>query len=115
MEKTKLYEKKGQAAAVNAIITLAVGLAVITMIQIFTGVLSGQTYQLAEEKIDAITNTTIKEYVKGGIISSFSAQKQNADFTPIVGLAVITAIVLMLILGFTNVGGMSYSNSGRAL
>jgi hypothetical protein len=109
----KLYEKKGQAAAVNAIITLAVGLAVVTMIQIFTGVLSGQTYELAEDKIDNITDTEIQGYVKDGIKSAFSAQKQNADFTPIVGLAVITAIVLMLILGFSNLGGMSYG--GRAL
>jgi len=102
----KLYSKKGQVAAIGAIIALVVGLAVATLIQIFTGVLGGQTYQLTEAKIDAITNTTIKQYIKDSVVAGFNAQKQNAEFMPIVGLAVLTAVILSLFLGFTNVGGM---------
>ena len=78
----KLYSKKGQVAAIGAIIALVVGLAVATLIQIFTGVLGGQTYQLTESKIDAITNTTIKQYIKDSVVAGFNAQKQKAEFMP---------------------------------
>lgn len=99
-----IYKKDGQAGVVGAVITLSVGLSVVTLIQIFTGVLGGQTYQISEAKIDDITNTTIKGYIKDSIVAGFSAQKQNAEFLPIIGLAMVTALVMGLVLGFG--GGM---------
>lgn len=104
MQNTKLYEKKGQSGAVGAIITLVVGMGVAVLLLIFVGTLGGQTYQLTESKIDEITNTTIKNYVKDSVVSGFSALKTVSDYLPIVGLAVIIAVVLALVLGFTRVG-----------
>ena len=104
MENKKLYEKKGQSGAVGAIITLVVGMGVAVLLLIFVGTLGGQTYQLTESKIDGITNTTIKNYVKDSVVSGFSALKTVSDYLPIVGLAVIIAVVLALVLGFTRVG-----------
>lgn len=104
MQNTKLYEKKGQSGAVGAIITLVVGMGVAVLLLIFVGTLGGQTYQLTESKIDGITNTTIKNYVKDSVVSGFSALKTVSDYLPIVGLAVIIAVVLALVLGFTRVG-----------
>lgn len=107
----ELYEKKGQSGAVGAIITLVVGMGVAVLLLIFVGTLGGQTFQLTESKIDAITNTTIKNYVKDSVVSGFSALKTVSDYLPIVGLAVIIAVVLSLILGFTRIGG----SGGQAL
>ena len=111
MQKTKLenkkplYEAKGQTmGAVGAIIGLIVGVGVATLVLIFVGVLGGQTYQLTEAKIDEITNTTIKNYVKDSVVSGFSALKQTGDYLPIIVLAVIISLVLMLVLSFTAFG-----------
>lgn len=110
----ELYRKKGQSAgAVGAIITLIVGVGVSVLVLIFVGTLGGQTYQLTETKIDAITNTTVKEYVKESILSGFSALKQTGDYLPIIVLAVVIALVMALVLGFTAIGGGM--GGGRAL
>lgn len=99
------YEAEGQSmGAVGAIIGLIVGVGVATLVLIFVGVLGGQTYELTEDKIDAISNTTIKNYVKDSVVSGFSALKQTGDYMPIIVLAVIIAIVLSLVLGFTAFG-----------
>jgi hypothetical protein len=103
MYKSK-YNKKGQVGAVGAIITLVVGMGVAVLLLIFVGTLGGQTYQLTESKITAITNTTIRGYVTDSIASGFSALKTVSDYLPIVGLAVIIAVVLALVLGFTRIG-----------
>jgi len=101
------YEKKGQMAgnAVGNIITLIVGVGVATLVLIFVGSLGGQTYQLVEADIDAITNDTIKGSVKNGIVSGFEALEQTGDYLPIIVLAVVISLVLVLVLSFTNFGG----------
>jgi hypothetical protein len=102
----ELYKKKGQTmGSVGAIIGLITGIGVSVMVLIFVGVLAGQTYQLTESKIDAITNDTVKTYVKDSIVSGFSALKTTGDYLPIIVLAVIIAIVLSLVLGLTAFGG----------
>jgi hypothetical protein len=104
------YFKKGNIAAVgavSAIITLIVGVAVATLVQIFTGALGGQTYNLVEPNINNISDATIKQYVKDSIVSSFSAQKQTSQYLPIIVLAVVIFIVLALVLGMGSLtGGM---------
>jgi flagellar biosynthesis protein FlhB len=103
------YKKKGQTmGSVGAIIGLITGIGVSVMVLIFVGVLAGQTYQMSEANIDAITNTTIRSHVKGSIISGFSALETTGDYLPIIVLAVIIAIVLSLVLGLT-----AFSGGGR--
>jgi len=105
MDYESKYMKKGQAAvAVGSIITLIVGVGVGTLVLIFVGSLGGQTWQLVETDIDAITNTTIKDSIKNGVVSGFGALEQTGDFLPIIVLAVVISLVLALVLGFTNVG-----------
>jgi len=58
-------------------------------------------------------NLSIREHVKDGVLSSFSALKQTGDYLPIIVLAVIISLVLMLVLSFTAFGGGG--NSGSAL
>lgn len=106
-----LYEKKGQVAAVGAIITLIVGVGVAVLVLIFVGALGGQTYQLVEPDIDAITNTTIQGKIKDSILSGFTALQQTGSYLPIVVLAVIIFIVLTLVLGFTQFGGQAGGGS----
>lgn len=177
------YNEKGQSmGAVGSIVGLIVGVAVAVLCLIFVGTLGGQTYELAEDKLDAIgnnavtndafncSNTTtaqldhsfiqentlsimnatsvielgnftidydagtvllvgasyngyscyanytwgaseVREYAKDSVISSFSALKQTGDYLPIVVLAVIIAIVLSLVLGFTAFGRDGGNNS----
>lgn len=106
MEQETLYMKKGQAVgAVGAIITLIVGVGVSVLILIFVGALGGQTYELIEDDITAITNTTIQEHVNEAITSGFSALEQTGNYLPIIVLAVVIAVVLALVLGFSNLGG----------
>lgn len=107
------YEKKGQTGmAVGNVITLIVGVGVSVLVLIFVGSLGGQTFELVEDDIDAITNTSVKNSVKNGIISGFEALEQTGDYLPIIVLAVVIALVLALVLGFTSFGGR---NMGSAL
>lgn len=111
----KKFMLEGQTTgAVGAIITLIVGVGVAVLVLIFVGVLGGQTYQLTESKIDAITNTTIKTSVKESIVQGFSALEQTGTFLPIIVLAVVIFVVLTLVLGFTAFGGMG-GGRGSAL
>ena len=106
MKEFKPYQKKGQlGGAVGAIVTLITGVGVSVLVLIFVGTLGGQTYNLVEDKIDAISNVTIRNSVKEGIVSGFDALKQTGDYLPIIVLAVIITIVLALVLGFTALGG----------
>ncbi len=91
-------QEANTAAAVFAVIMLIVGFAVAGLLYVFTSVLGGQTYQLVEGDIDAITNTTIKTAIKNGIVSNFEAQQQIGDYMPIIALAIIITIVISLII-----------------
>jgi hypothetical protein len=102
---TKMYEKEGQmGGAVGAVIQLITGVGVAVLVLIFVGALGGQTYNLVESDIDAISNGTVQSSVKNGIISGFSALEQTGNYLPIIVLAVVIALVLFLVLGMTNVG-----------
>jgi hypothetical protein len=105
METQNIYRKKGQAGAVGSIITLIVGVGVATLVLVFVGSLGGQTYNLVEPDIDAITNTTIRTSVKNSVVSSFGALETTGNYLPIIVLAVVIAVVLSLVLSFTQVGG----------
>jgi len=99
----KAYKKKGNVGgAVGAMITLIVGVGVSILVMVFVGALGGQTYNLVEEDIDNISDATIKDNVKSGIKSSFEALEQTGDYLPIIVLAVVIALVLFLVLGFTS-------------
>ena len=87
------------AAAVMSVILLIVGFAVAGLLFTFTQVLGGQTYELVEDDIDSISNTTIKDSIKAGIVSNFEAQQQIGDYMPIIALAIIITIVISLIIG----------------
>lgn len=100
------YEKSGQmGGAVGAVITLITGVGVAVLVLIFVGALGGQTYNLVEPDIDAITNGTVQTSVKNGIISGFEALEQTGDYLPIIVLAVVISLVLFLVLGMTAFGG----------
>ncbi len=101
----KKYKKKGQVMATGGIIGLIVVVAVATLMLIFTGVLSGQAYSLTESDIDAISNDTIKSYIKNAIASSFQAQQTTGQYLPLIVLAFVISIVMVLILGFASIGG----------
>ena len=114
MEQELKYKKSGQmGGAVGAVIQLITGVGVAVLVLIFVGTLGGQTYSLTESKIDEITNGTVRQSVKDGIISGFSALKQTGDYLPIIVLAVVIALVLYLVLGMA--GGAGGGNRGSAL
>lgn len=106
-EKQLLYAEEGQVAggAVGSIITLIVGVGVATLVLIFVGTLGGQTYNLVEDDIAAINDSTIQTSVKTSITSGFEALEQTGDYLPIIVLAVVIFLVLSLVLGFTMFGG----------
>jgi len=104
--KKPLYEAYGQltGGAVGAIITLIVGVGVSVLVLIFVGALGGQTYNLVEPDINAITNGTIQGSVRASIVSGFDALEQTGNYLPIIVLAVVISLVLALVLGFTAFG-----------
>jgi len=115
MEQKNLYKKKGQmGGAVGAVITLIVGIGVSVLVLIFVGTLSGQTYELAEADITAITNATIENDVRNAIGSGFEALETTGSYLPLIVLAVVIALVLTLVLGFTGLGGVG-GGRGSAL
>lgn len=102
----QLYERSGQSAgAVSAVIILIVGIGVSVLVMIFVGSLGGQTYNLVEDDIDAITNTNVSWAVKNSIVSGFSALETTGNYLPIIVLAVVISLVLGLVLSFTSFGG----------
>lgn len=115
MEQELLYQEQGQAGgAVAQLITLIVGVGVATLVLIFVGTLGGQTYNLTEDDINNINDTTIKDSVKASITSGFEALEQTGNYMPIIVLAVVIFLVLGLVLGFTAFGGQS-GRGGSAL
>lgn len=108
MQETKeLYKKEGYAgAAVGSIITLIVGVGVSVLVLIFVGSLGGQTYELVEADITAITNGTIEGNVRNSIASGFEALEQTGNYLPIIVLAVVISLVLALVLSF-GMGGQA--------
>ena len=108
------YEKEGQAGgAVGAIITMIVGVGISVLLLIFVGSLGGQTWELVEDDVDAITNTTISNSIKNGVISGFEALEQTGDYLPIIVLAVVITLVMALVLSLGGLGGMR--SGGTAL
>lgn len=102
----KAFEVEGAVdGAVGAVIMLIVGVGVSVLVLIFVGALGGQTYELVEDDIDAITNTTVQAHVKNSIISGFAALEQTGNYLPIIVLAIVISLVMMLVLGFTAFGG----------
>lgn len=100
------YKKRGFSPSdVSATLTLIVGMAVATLVLIFTGSLGGQTYNLVEPDINNITDATIKGYVQDGITSAFKAQKTTGDYLPLIVLAAVIGLVLTMVLSF---GGSGY-------
>ena len=100
-----LYQKEGFSPNdVGAVLTLIVGVAVATLVLIFTGALGGQTYNLVEADINNISDTTIKTYVKDGIAAGFKAQKTTGTYLPLIVLAAVIGIVLTMVLGLGGVG-----------
>lgn len=100
------YMKEGFVAdSVSAIITLFVGMVVVSIVIVFGGSLSAKAYSLQEDDIDAITNTTIKTAVQNSVLSGFEAQEQTADFVPLVAMAVVVVLVLALLLSIPGVSG----------
>ena len=99
-QKEEMYMKEGQmGGAVGGVVMLIVGIGVAVVVLIFSGTLSAQTYQLVEADIDAITNTTIKDSVKDGIISGFDALEKTGKYLPLIVLAIVITVVLSLIVG----------------
>ena len=123
MKANRKFRKNEEAAvsevmgAIVVVIFMIVGFAIATVLTIFTNVLGGQTYQLTEADIDAITNTTIKDYVKSAISGGFQAQSQISSYLPLIALAVVITIVIMLVVSgiagqFFGPGSMSYGYGG---
>lgn len=97
----KFFENKKAnttAAAIFSVIFLVVGVAVAGLLYTFTAVLGGQTYNLVEDDIDAISDTNISSAIKSGILSNFEAQEQVGNYMPIIVLAVVITIIISLII-----------------
>lgn len=108
------FKVKGQAVgAMSAALGLVVTVGIAVVIHTFIGTLSGQTFELVESDIDAITNTTIKTYVKEGIAEGFNAYAKTGQYLPLIVLAVVIGVVITVVLGIAPMGGMG--GSGNAL
>ena len=107
------YKKEGFAAgAVQAIVSLIVGVGIAVLLLIFVGALGGQTYNLVESDLDEINDTAINASVRNGITSGFEALEQTGDYLPIIVLAVVITLVMALVL---SLGGMGGFRGGSAL
>ena len=104
------FEKKGQVGnQVGMIIQLIVGVGVAALVLIFVGTMGGQTYNLVEADIDAISDENIQASIKSGITSGFEALETSGDYLPLIVLAVVISIVLALVL---NMGRTSQYYGG---
>jgi len=107
--------KKGQVqGAIGAMIALFVGVIVIVLLVILAGALGGQTYNLVQDDIQDINDSTIQGNVENSIKEGFSTLEDTAGYVPIVVLAIIIFLVLTLVIGFTALTG-GVQNGGTAL
>lgn len=104
----------GGSGVIMTMIVLVVGIAITVLLIIFTGALGGQTYNLVEDDISAITNTTIQNSVSQSILSGFETFEQTTDYLPLLVLAIITGLVIAVVLGFTAFAGMGGQGGGRS-
>lgn len=100
MKKIKESGQMAASASVSSMIVLIVGVAIAVLIMIFVGALSGQTYNIVEDDLNAINDSTIQTSVKNSITSGFEALEQTGNYLPLLVLAVITALVIGLVLSF---------------
>lgn len=99
---------------VGAVVTLIMGVAISTLLLIFTGALGGQVYSQVEPDLSSISDLNIQTYVKDAIVSGFKAQKTVGNYLPIVVLAVVVFIVIGLVLALGR-GSMGYGYYGGVL
>ena len=103
------YKKKGQVQeSVGAIIYLIVGVAIATLMLIFTSVLSGKVYSQTQGDLTAINTTDPAAYgnATNAIRSGFEALGTTGEYLPIIVLTIVIVIILGLILGLGfGVGG----------
>jgi hypothetical protein len=80
-----MYEKKGQMkGSVGQVITLIVGVGVSVLVLIFVGTLGGQTYDLVEDDLDAISLTTVTFNQTVGNVTAVTVGHPNIVTTPVV-------------------------------
>ena len=116
LEQEQKFEAEGfVSGSVQAAITLIVGMSVATVVIIFSSSLSAKTYELTEDDINAISNSTIKTSVQNAVLSGFEAQEQTANFLPLIVLAVVITLVLVLLLSMPMIGGAMGGRGGSAL
>ena len=71
------YHKKGAVTgAVGALVALVVGVAVVTLILIFTSALSGQTFNLIEPDLNAVGTATV---ISGDTFTAINATAVSLD------------------------------------
>ena len=115
MEKFEVEGYVDARGAVAAVLTLVIGIAVVTLMNIFAGSLGAQVYAQVEPDISAISDINIQSYVKESITNSFKAQSTNAKYLNIIVLAVVIAVVMALVLGFASFTNMGYGGYGGVL
>jgi len=107
-EKKIMYKEEGQVTgAMQGIVTLVLLFGIAVILYVFVGVIAGQTYELTESDIDAISNSTISGNIKGGIVKGFEGYKQLGNYMPLLILALILGVILAVLLSivaFTGVG-----------
>jgi hypothetical protein len=111
----EVYEKEGVVGNINGMITLFVGLGVISIVIVFLGALGGQTYNQAQPQIDAITDANIKANVKSAIASGFQAQATGAGYLPLLVGAIILIVVIGLLVSVSAGGQGGGYGGGQAL
>lgn len=114
-ETHEVYEKEGVLGNINGMITLFVGLGVISIVIVFLGALGGQTYNQAQPQIDAISDANIKANVKSAISSGFQAQATGAGYLPLLVGAIILIVVIGLLVSVSAGGQGGYQGGGGAL
>lgn len=103
--KMRKMNKKGQAMGVGAVIALIVGAGVSSLVLIIVSVLAGQTFQIAEPQIVAITNSTIEGKVRQSATAGFDALVTTGNYMPLIILAFVAFMVLGLVLSYQVFSG----------
>jgi len=113
LEQETMYMKKGQVQNITgALLGLIVTVVVAILVIIFGGALGGKTYETVESDISAITNTSIRDSINGGIVASFGALEDTGELMPLVVLAVIIGIVIASVVGIAVFAGAGAGGRG---
>lgn len=93
-----------QKGIIGDLMPMALGITGVIIVVIVGVLIATQTYTVASEDLDALTNEDVNAAAQAAVLGGFESFETFGDFLPIVVIVAIAAIILGLLAFFTQRG-----------